>query len=126
MSVKLRGDGDLESFMNTWESVLSTMHNPPGRDIVEVLFLEQLRHSAVLREEIAHYDRAKRGSSTRSYRFLVESVKRYLERAKHARNRKAMERALGGAAPAAAAMPPFPPSPYIPGTPTSPAPRPSP
>ena len=76
MSVKLRGDGNLESFMNTWESVLSTMHNPPGQDIVEVLFLEQLRHSAVLREEIAHYDRAKRGSSTRSYRFLVESVKR--------------------------------------------------
>jgi hypothetical protein len=71
----------------------------PSLDIIEVLFLEQLRHHAVLREEIAHFDRAKRGSSTRTYRFLVESVKRYLERARHARNRKAMERALGGAAP---------------------------
>jgi hypothetical protein len=43
MSVKLRGDANLESFMITWESVLSKMHNPPSQDIVEVLFLEQLR-----------------------------------------------------------------------------------
>jgi len=44
MSVKLKGDASFESFMSTWESVLSTTHNPPSQDIVEVLSIEQLRH----------------------------------------------------------------------------------
>ena len=103
LALNFSGLDNLESFMNTCDSVLSTMMNPPSQDIVEVLFLEQLRHCSILREEIAHYDRAAKGSSTRTHQFLVESVKRYLERARHARNRKAMERALSGAAPAAAA-----------------------
>jgi hypothetical protein len=103
MSVKLKGDSQLESFWNTWESVLSAMTRPPGADIIEILFLEQLRHCSALREEISHYDRARRGTPERTYEFLVESVKRYLERARRARNRKAMERALGGAAIAAPA-----------------------
>ena len=89
--------------MTTWESVLSAMTKPLGDDIIEILFLEQLRHPSALRDEIAIYDRSKRGTPARSYTFLVESVKRYFERARRSRNRKAMERALGGAAPAAPA-----------------------
>ena len=103
MSVKLKGDSNLESFWTAWESVLSATLHTPSPDIMEVLFLEQLRHCSALREEISQYDRAKRGTPERTYEFLVESVKRYLERARHARNRKAMERALGGAAIAAPA-----------------------
>ena len=53
LAIRLKGDNQLESFMTTWESVLSAMAHPPSPNIIEVLFLEQLRHSSALRDEIA-------------------------------------------------------------------------
>ena len=61
-----RGDSNLESFINTWESTLAAMKDPPAPHIVEILFLEQIRTSQVLHEEITHYDRAER-STPHSY-----------------------------------------------------------
>ena len=56
MSVKLRGDQGLESFMNSWDMVLAGMQDVPAASILEPLFLEQIRVAPGLREEIAHYD----------------------------------------------------------------------
>ena len=65
--------------------------------IVETLFLE-LRGSSVLKEEIANYDRSRKGTPDRTYEFLVNTARRYLDRQRHLRNRKAMANASGGAA----------------------------
>ena len=96
MSVTLRHDGQLESFLNSWESVLAGMKEEPSPKTMEVLFLQQLRNSSVLKEEVAHYDRSRPGEAARSYDFLLDAVKRYLERKRHAENRKAVVKLLGG------------------------------
>ena len=80
LAVRLKNDAGLEGFMTSWESILAGMAQPPAESILEPLFLEQLRASTVLKEELAHYERAKRGAEVRTYAFLLESVRRYLER----------------------------------------------
>ena len=65
--------------------------------IVDALFVEQVSGSSVLKE-IAHYDRSCKGAPNRTYEFLVNTVRRYLDCQKHLRNRRAMAHALGGAA----------------------------
>ena len=96
LSVRLRNDSGLEAFMNSWDGVLAGMKVTPAEELLEFLFLNQLRHSTVLKEEVAHYDRAKRGSETRTYAFLMESVRRDLERQRLLHNRKAVSKGLGG------------------------------
>ena len=96
MNVRFKGDNHLESFMNTWDTVLASIDKPPAADIVETLFVNQLRNSKDLREEIAHYDRSLKGTRDRTYEFLYLSVKRLLERRRHADNRKAVTLLLTG------------------------------
>jgi hypothetical protein len=95
LSVRLKNDSCLESFMNSWDSVLAGMRVTPAEELLEVLFLAQLRHSQMLKEELAHYDRSKKGSEARTYAFLMESVRRYLERQRLLSNRKAVSKGLG-------------------------------
>ena len=66
LAVRLKSDAGFEGFMTSWESVLAGMAEPPAESILEPFFLEQLRASTVLKEELAHYERAKRGSETRT------------------------------------------------------------
>jgi len=94
-AVRLKGD-NLESFMNTWEMVLAGIRHLPDQHIIETLFLDQLRHSTVLREEISHYERQDRGHRDRTYEYLVGCVRKYLNRVRQKNNRKALERALSG------------------------------
>ena len=94
MSVKLRGDHALEPFMNSWDMVLAGMQDVPAESILEPLFLEQIRVAPGLREEIAHYDRARKGTPDRTYSYLLESVRRYLERQRLYRNRQSVTKQL--------------------------------
>ena len=50
MSVKLRGDAGLETFMNSWDMVIAGMQELPVESILEPLFLEQVRAAPALRE----------------------------------------------------------------------------
>jgi hypothetical protein len=95
-AVRLKDDRHLEGFLTTWESVLAGMRNPPPADIVEQLFLDQLRHSKALEVELNHYDRLDRGHADRSYEFLMNSLQKYLSRQRLQRNRTAMTHAIGG------------------------------
>ena len=100
MAVKWQGDGNLESFLHTWDSVLLGMREEPPEHYLEILFHTQVRNSAVLREEIAHYERARKGHPDRTYAFLTDTVRRYLDRRRQDVNRKAMVQSLGRANPA--------------------------
>jgi hypothetical protein len=101
MAVTLKGDSKLEHFLITWDATLAVIKIPPGRDVYEPLFLNQLRKSQALKEEIAHYDRSERGDANghRSYEVLYRSCQKYLERLRHDANRRAHVKSLteGGA-----------------------------
>ena len=90
MSVKLKGDAGLESFMNSWEMVLAAMQDVPPESILEPLFLEQIRVAPALKEEVAHYDHSRKGTPNRSYAYLLEAARRYIERQRLHRNRTAV------------------------------------
>ena len=106
MCVKLRGDA-LEAFMFNWDHVLIGMAQEPPEKTLCIFFLENLRGCHIMREEVNHYDRARQGDAHRTYEFLQDSVRRYLERKRHGENRKAVAGALantaGGGKPALAA-----------------------
>ena len=103
MAVRLNQD-KLESFLNTWESTLTGMKQLPDPNTKEVLFLKQLRRSDSMKVEIAHYDRADVGTPDHSYEFLMNSVKKLIQRRRQEHNRKEIELYLGGGkAPALAA-----------------------
>ena len=95
MSIKLRGDAGLETFMNSWDMVIAGLQEVPVESILEPLFLEQVRAAPALREEVAHYDRSRKGTPDRTYAYLLESVRRYLERQRLQRNRAAVAKQLG-------------------------------
>ena len=97
-SVKMRGDS-LESFLNSWENVLLGMQKQPDEDILRALFLEQIRNSLVIKEELCYFDRLKTGHEDKSYAFLHETVRAYLERKRLKDNRRQLEAAFNGGAP---------------------------
>ena len=81
VAVRLKNDGSLEHFLISWDSVIGGMRKEPPAEIVEVLFYQQLKsNSSVLKEEMAHYDRALIGDPDRTYEFLRRTVERYIDR----------------------------------------------
>jgi hypothetical protein len=96
MAVRWLGDDRIESFLNSWISVLSGMREEPPVTVKEELFLEQLRKSQVMREEVAYYDRVEKGHPDKTYDFLVKSIRKLLERRRHRQNRQDMVKALQG------------------------------
>ena len=110
MSVQLRSDAYLEDFLSNWQDVLAGMDQEPPIQILEHLFLNNLRHSQVLREEVLHYERCPVGHPHRTYAYLMGAARRYLMRKKHESNRRAVLKALTSSHGAAPAMPAGPPS----------------
>ncbi len=107
MSVEWAGDDRMEWFLDQWTAVLSGLHEQPTPETREHLFVDQLRKSTALREEVSHYYRCEKGAPDRSYEFLMRQMRRHIEQKRQRRNREEFVRALGGkagtAAPAVAA-----------------------
>ena len=66
LSVQYRGDADLATFMDNWDSVLCGMEQEPVTEVKETLFLRELRKSTVLREEVLHYERCPPGHADKT------------------------------------------------------------
>ena len=96
LSVKFRGDDQLEWFYTTWKSVIQNLNEPLSENIQESIFLTQLRESRALKDEIAHYDRVDVDHPDRSYKFLKRTVRKYINRVRKEKNRRARERGLAG------------------------------
>ncbi len=71
-------NGDVRTFMTSWEAMLVGMTKVPHDEVLEVLFLQQLRKSAVLEQDLAFYDRL--DADNKNYQFLLSSLRRHLER----------------------------------------------
>ena len=89
-----RGDKNLHKFIVTWDGVLTGMKNTIPDDQKEVIFLEQIRKSTVLQHDIATYDRTPQGEPQKSYKFLYDSAKSYLTRARQENNRLEQSKSL--------------------------------
>jgi hypothetical protein len=86
MAVRLVDD-KLETFMNNWSHVLAGMDEMPQAAVIEELFIEQLRYSKIMKDEIAHYDRHPKGHPDHTYEYMQRQVRAYLERTRKRANR---------------------------------------
>ena len=69
LAVHLVGD-KLQKFLNDWNYILSGQGKPLSKALLKPLLLRELRTSAQLKEEIAHYDRSLPGTKDNSYDYL--------------------------------------------------------
>ena len=89
-------EGDLESFQNSWNYVLSGMRAPPDDEVLEHFYYEAIKSQRCLAEDIAHYERLEDDSGgDRSYAFLYNAVDRYLRRRRHRQVRMDLSSAYG-------------------------------
>ncbi len=79
-AVKFQGDSQLESFLNKWRDVVNNMVETPSEMFLTQLFLEQIKQSKALQNEVAMYHRAEQGHPDRTCRFLYESALKLVER----------------------------------------------
>ena len=79
---------DLKAFLRKWESVLTGMSHVPDPATLKDLSYREVRKSRKLRFDLDVYERASEGSSDRSYEFLINSVRRYLDRERLRTNRE--------------------------------------
>ena len=75
---------------------MSSMRIDVPANIKETLFRMQLDKSKSLHDEMAYYHRQRPGHADRSYRYLAECVRRWIERRRLGSNRRLVARALGG------------------------------
>ena len=85
---------NLSTFVQNWEAVLAGMKKVPEEEILENLFREQLRPYPQLSHDFALYDRSEPGKPERTYMFLMQSAKRWIQRQREDRNRKSIQSKL--------------------------------
>jgi len=102
-AVQLKGD-KLEGFLQTWDATLTGMKAEPDPNVMETLFLQQVRKAHSMKDDIVYYDRLDRGHADRTYDNLLRAAHKVVERKRHEANRADIERQLrGDGAPAAPA-----------------------
>ena len=86
---------DLSTFIHTWESVVAGMSHVPDERTLRDILLRQRRRSARMKWDLDLYDRAKEGTSTHSYSFLIQSIRDLLTRERVRRNRDRIAKSHG-------------------------------
>ena len=87
IGVKLIND-KVESFLNRWDHVLIHLTEPPGAQLTEGLFVEQVKSSKKMQVDYNAYYLAKPGADTRSYQYLYNAAQAVVERERRERARK--------------------------------------
>ena len=90
---------DLSTFIHNWESVVAGMSHVPDERTLRDILLRQIRCSARMKWDLDLYDRAKEGTSTHSYSFLIQSIRDLLTRERVRRNRDRIAKSHGAPAP---------------------------
>ena len=85
---------DLSTFIHNWESVVAGMSHFPDERTLRDILLRQIRRSARMKWDLDLYDRAKEGTSTHSYSFLIQSIRDLLTRERVRRNRDRIAKSL--------------------------------
>jgi hypothetical protein len=95
-AVKMKSDNpswkQLSAFKDAWDETLAGMDKEPEENILEAIFKQQVRNCHCLSHDIGIYDRASKGDPSRTYRFLYDSVERFLARKQSELNRSDIQR----------------------------------
>eukprot|EP00973_Karenia_brevis_P078303 10872838-Karenia_brevis.AAC.1 len=95
ISVELKSD-NLATFLTDWEYTICGMRATPPADIMETLFIKQLRKCGHLKENMALYDlEVTQKGVPRSYDRLLSMVRTHLEARRRNRNRENLEKGHG-------------------------------
>ena len=86
---------DLSSFIHNWESVVAGMSHVPDERTLRDILLRQIRRSARMKWDLDLCDRAKEGTPTHSYNFLIQSIRDLLTRDRVRRNRDRIAKSHG-------------------------------
>ena len=86
---------DLSTFIHNWESVVAGMSHVPDERTLRDILLRQIRRSARMKWDLDLYDRAKEGTPTHSYSFLIQSIRDLLTRERVRRNRDRIAKSHG-------------------------------
>ncbi len=77
MAVRWAGDDHLPKFLDKWDTVTEGMGPETIQEkTLRDLFLEQVSHSTVLAEDVAHYHRLKPTDENKTLDFLRDAVER--------------------------------------------------
>ena len=90
-SVSLVSDKHLNKFEDDWSEVVTGMRVLPHDSVLLSLYLRQVRLSAIMSYDVAHFDRLEPGHPDKTYLFLRTSVQRAIarKRAVHIRRERA-------------------------------------
>ena len=94
LKVNMVGD-DLTSFLHNWESVIAGMSHVPEEMVLRDILLRQIRKSSRMKYDLEIYDRAKEGSPSHTYSFLLQSIRDLLTRERVRRNRDRIAKSHG-------------------------------
>ena len=86
---------DLSSFIHNWESVIAGISHVPEELTLRDILLRQIRGCHKLKYDLDTYDRAKEGTETHTYQFLLSSIKNLLTRERVRKNRDKIAKAHG-------------------------------
>ena len=94
LKVTLHSD-DLTTFLHNWESVIAGMSHVPEEMVLRDILLRQIRKSSRMKYDLEIYDRAKEGSASHSYAFLLKSIRDLLTRERMRKNRDRIAKSHG-------------------------------
>ena len=99
MLVKYKSDEHAPRFLNLWlHTVQGPSEKQPENNLMTLL-KTQLEHSSALKDDINHFNRMSKGNPERNYEYLVETLKRFVNKTKKNINReKTLVRPSGGQA----------------------------
>ena len=86
---------DPSTFIHNWESVVAGMSHVPDERTLRDILLRQMRSLARMKWDLDLDDRAKEGTSTHSYSFLIQSIRDLLTRERVRRNRDRIAKSHG-------------------------------
>ncbi len=85
------GDGGLERFFNSWNSLVASQVKPIDEEVLHQVFLDQIENLPCLSNDISHYRRP--GNTDKTYAYLASRVNRETTRAQVAKNQQELQRA---------------------------------
>ena len=80
--------------MINWDSVLTGMQEEPNNEVLKVLFYKQVQFIRELQHDIAVYDREPEYSPNKTYTYLLNCVRRIIDKKREAYHQKAITQAL--------------------------------
>ena len=97
MLVKYKSDEHAPRFLNLWLHTVQGLSEKQPENNLMTLLKAQLEHSSALKDDISHFNRLSKGDPERNYDYLIESLKRFVNKTKKNINReKTLVRLSGG------------------------------